>query len=167
MRSPRCRRARGVTLGLALTVAGAGCAAAPTAPTGSTAELFAPAVIDPRLQLTAAQQRWAARGPLNYDFTLGVSCFCFFSGPNTVRFEVRNGVSTAPDATAQTVERFRSLSTIELVFADIHRALDRAPEYFNAGYDRETGYPLGYSVDYRRNTADDEGGLSIRDFVAR
>jgi len=167
MRSPRHYRARGVALGLALTVAGAGCAAAPTAPTGNTAELVAPVVIDPRQQLTAAQQRWAAHGPVNYDFTLAVSCFCFFSGPNTVRFEVRNGISTAPDATAQTFERFRSLSTMDLVFADIHRALDRAPEYFNASYDRETGYPLGYAVDYRRNTADDEGGLSIREFVAR
>jgi Family of unknown function (DUF6174) len=165
MRTPRHRRPRGIALGLALTVAG--CAAAPTAPTGDTAELVAPAVIDPRQQLTAAQQRWAARGPINYDFTVGVSCFCFFSGPNTVRFEVRNGVSTAPDATAQTIERFRSLSTIDLVFADIHRALDRAPEYFSAQYDRETGHPLGYSVDYRRNVADDEGGLAIRDFVAR
>lgn len=167
MRSPRHRRARRVALGLALIVAGAGCAAAPTAPTADTDALLAPVVVDPRQQLAAAEQRWAARGPGSYDFTLGVSCFCFFSGPNTVRFEVRNGVSTAPDATAQTIERFRSLSTIDLVFADIHRALDRAPEYFSAQYDRETGHPLGYSVDYRRYVADDEGGLAIRDFVAR
>ncbi len=167
MRSPRCCRPRGVALGLALAVAGAGCAAAPTAPTGSAAVLLAPELLDPRQQLAAAQQRWAARGPGNYDFTLAVSCFCFFSGPNTVRFEVRNGVSTAPEATAQTTERFRSLSTIDLVFVDIQRALDRAPDYFTADYDRDTGYPLRYSVDYRRNTADDEGGLSIREFVAR
>jgi Family of unknown function (DUF6174) len=165
----RCWRARCAPVVLLLSLAGAGCTLTPTAPSAAASEspLVAPFVRDPRLELTAAEQRWAGRGPRNYDFTLAVACFCFSSGPNTVRFEVRNGTSTAPNATAQTIERFRSLSAIDLVFADIHRALDRAPEYFNADYDRETGYPLGYSVDYRRNLADDEFALSIREFVAR
>lgn len=142
----------------------AGCESTSTAPTPVADAAYS---TDARQALAQAESRWLARGPRNYDFTVGVSCFCFFSGPNTVRFEVRDGVSTAPAATAATVERFVNLSRVDLVFADIRRALDLDPFYFRAEYDPENGHPVLYGVDYLELLADDERGVGIRDFVAR
>lgn len=146
-------------------LAASGCESTSTAPTPVA---DAPYSTDARQALAQAESRWLARGPRNYDFTVRVSCiFCSLFGPNQVRFEVRDGVSTALDATPATAERFRYLSRMELVFADIHRVLDYSPFFFNAEYDPSTGHPVVYSVDYRLETADDEGGTGIRDFVAR
>lgn len=171
MLNARCRARRfAATLALAATVVAPACADSPTAPsavrTVATA-IVAPDVPDARRALTAAERRWAARGPRSYDFSVTFVCFCFESGPKTARFEVRNGVTTAPGATAETVERFSAHARVELLFAEIRRLLDRAPYDFRAEYDATTGYPVSYYADLRRNTADDEGGVSISDFVAR
>lgn len=150
-------------LWLALLVS-SGCGSSPSAPTPVA---DAPYSSDPRQALAQAESRWLARGPRNYDFTLSVFCFCPFAGPNTARFEVRDGVSTAPGATAATLERLLHLSSVDLVFAHIRRAVESNPYLFDARYDLESGYPLEYFVNYDFQLQDEEFAASIRDFVAR
>lgn len=155
---------RAVAVALALIAAGPGCTAPPLAPTASP--MGTPIEFDSRTQLALAERRWADRGPRNYDFTVRIGCiFCF--GDRIVRFYVRDGVSTAPDATSATLERFRLLSSVDMLFAQIHQILDRHPFRFDADYDSTSGYPTLYWVDYDFYLQDEEYSVSVSDFVPR
>jgi len=114
----------------------------------------------------AAERRWAASGIRDYDYTVRLYCFCF-SLPNTIRFEVRDGVSTAPGATAAALARFARLSTMELVFADVRQTLEREPYRFGADFHPVLGYPRSYYSDQEVMVADDEVGVFITDLVVR
>jgi hypothetical protein len=147
----------------ALVGVASGCAQseAPTAPS-------APVVVepaDPRTALVEAERRWASWRLRNYDYTLSIGCFC--PPPRSVRFEVRDGVSRAPDADAFTRERFSNVERVDLVFARIRELLDRPPARFEATYDPTYGYPTLYVVDLSFQVADDEFGVSIDGFATR
>ncbi|MEZ5420100.1 MAG: DUF6174 domain-containing protein [Vicinamibacterales bacterium] len=120
---------------------------------------------DPRAALAEAARRWDSWRLQSYDVTVTISCFC--PPPRSVRFEVRNGVSTAPGVDALTRQRFSDLERVELVFEGIRQLLDRQPARFEATYHPTWGHPTSYFVDRSFQTADDESGVSLTDFVPR
>lgn len=145
---------------LAAAVLLSGCRETPATPT--------PVVVPPadaRAALAEAARRWDSWRLRSYDVTVTVSCFC--PPPRSVRFEVRDGVSTAPGVDARTRQAFSDLERVELVFDRIRQLLDRQPARFEAVYHPTWGYPTGYFADGSFQIADDEEGVALTDFVPR
>lgn len=121
---------------------------------------------DPRAALAQAEARWASWRLKNYDFTVFSPCpLCRL--PSRVRFEVRDGVGQAVGVDAATARHFAFASTIDLIFASLHTALDHPAFRFEAAYHPTYGYPVSYFVDLDALTADDEGGVTVENFVVR
>ena len=150
----------------ALVVLTGGCAD-PVAP--STVSTTAPLVVvpaDPRAALSQAETRWASWRLQNYDFTVDNGCI-LCGPPRTGTFEVRNGVSRAVNVAPSLLWRFEGLQTVEQLFARIRSVLDRNPVRFAATYHPTYGYPVSYFADLNALTADDEGGVTVENFVVR
>jgi hypothetical protein len=116
-------------------------------------------------QLAMAEARWAAVGPASYDFDVSVSCFCIATSFGTVTVSVRNhqvvSVVRSDSGTAVDSAFFRSVLTVDRMFATVLGFLDRKPASFRATYDPSQGYPTMLSVDPATNTADDEFSFTV------
>ena len=150
----RAMRALPVPLGLALALGA--CGLGPFGPSS------------PADDLRAARAEWERQGISSYRYTVHRSCECLPEATAPARVEVRDGrtVSVVAATSARQVrpEAFEQYDTVEELFAVIEEAIARDPYRFSASYDERLGYPLGYSVDFDREHADDEGGLAITEF---
>ncbi len=141
---------------LPLTLALVACGLAPLGPSS------------PADDLRAARAEWERQGISSYRYTVHRSCECLPEATAPARVEVRDGRTVSVAATTGgrqlRPEDFGQYDTVEELFAVIEEAISRDPYRFSASYDERLGYPLGYSVDFDREHADDEGGLAITDF---
>jgi hypothetical protein len=118
--------------------------------------------------LAAAAKKWEAIAPPSYAFTLLKSCFCPYEGP--VRVTVRNGVIESVQVLGTGAyipdDRLDWFSTIPDVFAALAYALDLPAASYSARFDPTWGFPVEASIDHWIDTADDEIGYRLSDFVA-
>jgi uncharacterized protein DUF6174 len=118
-----------------------------------------------QFQLDRAQARWSAAGPASYDFDVRVSCFCIATTYGTVTVSVRNhqAVSVVRTDSGTVVDSlyFQNVLTVDRMFADVRRFLDRDPARFHAAYDATLGFPTAVSVDPNAQTADDEYSFQV------
>ena len=107
-------------------------------------------------QLDAARAYWGVEGPMTYELTVSLKCFCdqgvpFVSrvtGGTVVRStggQRRDGRSWGP-----------SLRTVELLFSEARRAIDSDADEVEVEFDPRFRYPTRISIDRRRHTFDDE-----------
>ena len=142
-----------IIVGLSLAAVPA-CTVTPTSPEP---------VAGPRETLARAEQRWAASRIAQYEYSISVGCFCPF--PRPVRFEVRNGDSSAPgldDRTRAWMARFES---VDALFAMLHEHAQRNPARFEIEYHPTLGYPAKGYLDGSFNVADDELSFEIVEFT--
>ena len=149
--------------------------AALVALTGGCADPVAPSTLpspvvvtpaDPRAALAQAEARWASWRLKNYDFTVFSPCpLCRL--PSRVRFEVRDGVGQAVGVDAATAQHFAFASTIDLIFASMHTALDHPAFRFEATYHPTYGYPVENLIDYEEFMLDDVSSVTVEAFVPR
>lgn len=124
---------------------------------------------DDRRELAEARSRWVRAAVDDYAFTVTPMCFCPDIAP--IRVQVRDGavVSRVYAGTGETVpaDRWTRLDTAEELFAIVDDALDRGAFELRAEYHDQVGIPTGVWIDYERDTADEEFGFTVTDFVAR
>lgn len=116
-------------------------------------------------RLALARERWIARAPASYAFTMQLACFCAERGP--MRVSVVNGavVSVRPVGSDQELdERYRGpYRPIPDLFGVVSSAIDRPAYRIRAEYDPRFGYPADVFIDFQRNVADEEYGFLVRD----
>jgi len=109
--------------------------------------------------------KWSAQRLDTYTFDFYRSCGeCLPEWVVPVRITVMNGevTSVIQIATGDTVPSPAFRLTIDSLFAQVAKTLERDPYRLTITYDRRLGYPLTVSVDYDRQMVDDEGGFSAR-----
>lgn len=115
-------------------------------------------------RLTAAMQRWAVGGSLDYQFQLRWLCGeCLPEWSHLLQIRVQNGqVTDVVDLTAggPVAKNSRTLTIPEL-FAHIQLALDQDAHYLFAEYHPTLGYPVTVAVDWSYPAVDDEGGFDV------
>lgn len=108
--------------------------------------------------LDAAQRRWTARAPRDYQIDFQRSCFCIPRWP--VRLTVRLGriVAVVRRDTGQSVPEaeWESYFSVERLFTELHLAARGGAWEVRASFDPEYGYPRDVFVDQERLTIDEE-----------
>ncbi|HET6228771.1 MAG TPA: DUF6174 domain-containing protein [Longimicrobiaceae bacterium] len=116
-----------------------------------------------RAALQRARLRWESRHVGTYSFVLYRGCECLASGVMTVK--VVNGTpvsATRPDGTPVPLEYVGAAATVPGLFQLEEDAIERNAFQFSATYDSALGFPQAVSIDYDRNTVDDEVGYTIQ-----
>lgn len=155
------KRAGWLLLALGLIAPLGGCAAAPTAPSGPAAATFTAPLLDARVLLPIARQRWRSARIARYDLDVSLGCFCWMVHPTRLTFQVRDGVSVAPDLDATIRERVRFYESVDALFQLLEDAARRDPYRFEVTFDPDYGYPRTGFIDREWLMADDELGFSV------
>lgn len=111
---------------------------------------------------------WSSVGPRTYRFTLQPSYFAPPEVTRAVRIEVRDKVAvsiTAADGVS-TIDPayYAPYDTIDKLFTYLRNARDQNPVRFDVTYDVNRRFPTAVTLDYRREIADDEMSISVKDF---
>lgn len=118
-----------------------------------------------RQELDAARNRWATANMDSYSYVVNRSCECVYVAATKV-VVVRGAVARLElEATGDTLptDARPSFHTVDELFDVIADAIARDPYQFSADYDPDLGYPTLFSVDDRREIADDELMVTARD----
>ena len=111
-------------------------------------------------QVEAAQAYWNVEGPITYELTVSLRCFCDQFVPFVSRVKW--------DATGVTVVRSTgghrrdgrswgpSLRTVELLFSEARRAIDSDADEVEVEFDPQFRHPTRIKIDEWRDGADDE-----------
>jgi hypothetical protein len=109
-----------------------------------------------RGQLEAAQAYWNVEGPLTYELTVSLRCFCDPGVPFVSRV---TGVSVVR-STGGHLDDGRSwgpsLRTVELLFFEARRAISSDADEVEMEFDPRFRYPTRIRIDGWRDTIDDE-----------
>ena len=120
---------------------------------------------DLRAGLLEAQEKWQARKPPSYEFTLEVRCFCWGILKTPPSFRVVSGdPSPVGDLEGQPQEFYKSFNTVEKLFAAIDRSLASGHQKSTVQYDGELGFPLVADLDPSQVEDDDELYLRVTSF---
>jgi hypothetical protein len=121
--------------------------------------------------LQEARDRWARARISSYDYTLTRACFCSSEFTRPIIVSVRNGTVASrryADSGQPIPATFENVfSTVDDLFDEIELAIDNDPAQLRASYDDSIGVPLSVYIDPEANTADDEHGFGVSNFVAR
>ena len=111
------------------------------------------------------QGRWERRRVANYVYTGAWNCFCptdyIADAEVTVRGGVVVRVASADPAVPNIPDPERFVS-VKALFAVLQSALDENAARIDVTYNKESGYPEQFFVDYHENMADEERGFVIR-----
>ena len=118
-----------------------------------------------RAALVAAQARWRASGPTQYEYARYMACFCLTNDAyQTVRIQVLGPDSVAKwDSTGRRLlmQAPPSHFTMEGVFEEIARAVEAGAEVVEVRYDSTFGFPASLHLDYMVLATDDELTMRI------
>ena len=123
-------------------------------------------------QLDANLQKWQSQEIAHYKMKVGIRCFCPFGSQMPVSVEVRDGqlVSVVDNAGNPVSEgdpilepENARLLTVEGLFESARKAMDNA-DNTTIEYDPDLGYPLSLSIDWWKDTGDDNEGATVTDF---
>jgi hypothetical protein len=128
----------------------------------------------PEVQLAAAEVKWAMNKPTVYEFSFKLLACCGIrvTGPGSepYTFHVENGVgaltgvwTTRPRQATQGLDEY---SSIDKIFAAIHKELAKRPYRFEIESDPTFGYPTRFYVKRFENAADDDYTLTVQGFSA-
>jgi len=123
-------------------------------------------MVGPREALASARVRWSQRAPSSYSMTIFRGCECLpeMSGPATV--SVVNGAVSVHYTNGVSVPKtyIGAFPDVEGLFDLIDSAQKNHYYKVDVEYDSELGYPVTISLDGDKQMADDELGISVRDF---
>jgi hypothetical protein len=129
------------------------CEASPTLPSAIDAPTTV--ILSEADRLTRAELQWASSRISSYDFSVRVGCFCR-SIPFILTFQVRHGISFAPDLEPEARERVRAFESIDALFEVLREALARDSAYFEVEYHPSLGYPMRAALEGSHMIRDDE-----------
>ena len=125
-------------------------------------------------ELSRSQKKWQDANITHYRMQLSIGCFCAFRSQMPLTVEVRDGqivsMLTAdgaevldPDAN---YEFFAPRATVDLLFAEIEKAVSDGAEVITVTYDETYGFPAEIAIDISQQMADEEMYYSITSFEA-
>jgi hypothetical protein len=107
--------------------------------------------------LAKAQELWQAKGPVGYEFTIEVRCFCRAVKKPAPTFRVIAGNAEATSSlNASERTLYGDFNTIDKLFAAIRQKLSFGRYKFSVQYDAGNGIPLVADMDPVRTIADEE-----------
>jgi len=120
------------------------------------------------------QQKWQDANITHYRFELSIGCFCAFRDQMPLTIEVRDGQivhMAAVDGTLvldtdQNYEFYAPHATIDLLFAEIDKAVKEGAYSVTVTYDATHGFPTEIAIDQSQEIADEEMYYSISGFEA-
>src|ERR1041385_3021952 len=107
-------------------------------------------------ELQAAERKWAANRPQNYEFVFEQICVCPPAPPDSpaadpIMFRVANGMGTVVGSWTAASPQIRyglgKYSTVEQLFAFIRTELQKQHYRIDIQYDPDAGYPRRVYVD--------------------
>jgi hypothetical protein len=129
-------------------------------------------VLDPddgaRNDLVEARQRWDGQGIAAYEFVVMRSCYCIPEAIRPYRIRVMDGVIVDVRDAETGAAPLSSLTfrTIHGLFDLVEDAIEQEAYVLEVEYHQQLGYPTHISIDYDRQTADEEQGFTVSAFVA-
>lgn len=122
-------------------------------------------------ELAGNRDKWRAAEPARYGYQYRRSCFCppAYAGPFRVTAD-RDSVLTVErmdwsDSSWTPVEDAKQDFSIEAIFDELARNLDRPAAVRKVHYDPGYGFPDSVAIDFDLQAADEEYGFEIRDFL--
>jgi hypothetical protein len=113
-----------------------------------------------------ARDRWRARSPTRYQFTVEVHCYCGV-GRRKMSFMVVEGRATAVVQLSAAETRFYThYDTIDKLLAIVRNAVAIRPFSMAASFDPEFGFPSSVSVNPNGKIFDEELRFSVTAFKA-
>ena len=97
------------------------------------------------MDLSLAREKWGNKNFNNYEYTLNVSCYCNYDGPNNI--EIKNNDLFKVNGKSVTIEQLQNeywdVKTIEELFNIIDSKLEDDPFSYSFQFD-EIQFPEGY-----------------------
>ena len=119
-----------------------------------------------RMELSTAMEKWDNKNFNNYEYTLDVSCYCIYEGPNNI--EIKNNVLFRVNGKSVTLEQLQNeywdVKTIEQLFNIIDSKLEDDPFSYSLQFDKNYGYPIVIYFDMDEMIADEEISYTISNF---
>ena len=119
-----------------------------------------------RMELSTAMEKWDNKNFNNYEYTLDVSCYCIYEGPNNI--EIKNNVLFRVNGKSVTLEQLQNeywdVKTIEQLFNIIDLKLEDDPFSYSLQFDENYGYPIVIYFDMDEMIADEEISYTISNF---
>jgi len=113
---------------------------------------------------------WQATGISHYRYYLTLSCFCTFALEMPLVIEVRDGQVVSMQYLSGSQidpadrEVFKSLSTIDRIFASVKADIDRGGDKLKILYNETYGFPIQVDIDVSQEIYDDESTLTVSSF---
>jgi Family of unknown function (DUF6174) len=125
-------------------------------------------------ELSRNQQKWQDANIQHYRFSLNIGCFCAFRDQMPLTIEVLNGEivsltnaeGDSIDSTDSNYEYYARYLTIDRLFSELEAVLAGEADEVTVTYDSTYDFPAQISIDYIKEAADDELGLSVSGFEA-
>jgi len=118
------------------------------------------------MDLSLAREKWDNKNFNNYEYTLNVSCYCNYDGPNNI--EIKNNDLFKVNGKSVTIEQLQNeywdVKTIEELFNIIDSKLEDDPFSYSFQFDENYGYPIDIYFDMDEMIADEEIGYTISKF---
>jgi len=108
--------------------------------------------------------KWVSSKPINYEFTLQISCYCPIErlGPHLIK--VSNDKIISVNNLPYDITKTGPLMTIDELIAYIKTSLDKNPYIKKVEYNSVLGYPEHVFFDFAKEIADEEIGFEITNF---
>ena len=118
------------------------------------------------MELSTAMEKWDNKNFNNYEYSLDVSCYCIYDGPNNI--EIKNNDLFKVNGESVTLEQLQNeywdVKTIEELFNIIDSKLEDDPFSYSLQFDENYGYPIDIYFDMDEMIADEEIGYTISNF---
>lgn len=117
-------------------------------------------------RMKAAYEQWTRKVSEHYRYTLTRTCFCAWIGVVTieVRDSVVRSVTDAETNEPRDVEVSADYPTVDDLFVNVQRAINRNADVLQVTYGETLGYPIQATIDWDTNTSDDELAWNISEF---
>jgi hypothetical protein len=107
--------------------------------------------------------KWKGKKTSSYSYDLSIDCYCLVTGKVRVTVEADTvaKVDSLPGRESPEVapEDYRSVPTIDELFAHVESALNCKAEVLKVEYHAEQGYPSKITIDYDQEAWDDDFGF--------
>jgi hypothetical protein len=141
--------------------------------------LAACSAMQPKSEVDRAREKWEDANISHYRFNLFIGCFCVYTQDMPLIVEVKDGkvvsmqYQSGKEIEAGNLEYFQRFATIDKLFDELENGFQSKGSEDTAGdkadevkvtYDETYGFPTQISIDFIKDAADDELGLTISNF---
>jgi hypothetical protein len=131
----------------------------------------------PKSEVERAREKWENAKISHYRFNLFIGCFCVYTQDMPLIVEVKDGevvsigYQSGKEIDNGNLAFFQRFTTIDKLFDEIERSFQSSQDMagnkadeVKVTYDETYGFPTQISIDFIKDAADDELGLTVSNF---